>query len=79
MSKRKTITLVQVDNDEKFRAYAAGLATALKHRIEIGEQLNEREKKWLGQFGRHQLKTCQKLIDAYALDQITARLAQHPT
>ena len=72
----KTLDFVQVEDDARFAAYSAGLATALKHRLEKGEALDERETKWLGQFGRHQLNTCQKLIDAYAVLQVTERLAQ---
>lgn len=68
---------VQAD-DERFIAYCDGLATALKHRIEKGELLDDRESKWLRQFGKGQLTTCQKLIDDYTVFQVRNRLDRKP-
>lgn len=72
-----TLSFIQVEDDIRFAEYCAGLATDIKDRIEKGEQLDEQKAKWLGQFGRHQLNTCQKLIDAYTVLQVSERLAQH--
>ena len=73
-----TLDFVQVEDDARFTAYCAGLATVLQHRIEKGEQLDEREAKWLRQFGTDQLTVCTKLIAKYTVLQVRERLTNRP-
>lgn len=75
----RTSHLEYVDDTVKFRQYAAGYATSLRVRLHNREGITEQERQWLGQFAEDPDEACQICLDRYALDQITARLAQHPT
>lgn len=61
----------------EFNGYRARVAVAIKDILERGLQLNALDTEWLSQFGPPELTTCQRLIDGYAVLQVTERLAKH--
>lgn len=72
-----TLDFVQVEDDARFTAYCGGLAADLKVRLHNHEGITAKEQAWLSQFASDPDDACQKLIDAYAVLQVSERLAKH--
>ena len=68
-----TFSFESVDNDARFRQYAAGCATSIRERLDA---LTDQDRAWLGQFAEDPAAAIQFCLDAYALDRITERLTR---
>lgn len=71
---KTAFNLQTVENGPAFRAYAAGFAEGLRIRLHNNEGINAQELSWLQQFHTDPDEACRICAEAYALDQINARL-----
>jgi hypothetical protein len=70
----KSFNLQEVQNDEKFRAYAAGFSTSVLKRLAMGHKLDWQEQSFLAQFDPDVHVACNYCIEAHNLDVVTQRL-----
>jgi hypothetical protein len=62
------------EDHPQWKAYAAGYATTVLNVLDDTGLLDETQLRWLSQFEGSAREICNRLIDAYTVDEITKKL-----